>query len=88
MPQLKNLDEARILMRAEADPVARNLQKLAVGKASLLFQLDPRLVVADLDLAFVARLARALYDERKVIEGVLRGDSLEEATGWFDPYEE
>ena len=47
-----------------------------------------RFLVLTLDLAFIVRLARAMYEEQRALQRVIAGDSLEQATGWHEPYED
>jgi hypothetical protein len=86
-----NEDEARGIVEAESDPIARELMRMALGVAGMRFlkirgmsdeDFERDLPESPFDMAFFAKVMKAFLSQRSTIEGILKGESVAKASGW------
>ncbi len=76
-----NEDRAGEFIRSIEDPVVRNLVGMAFANARLEMATG-NLPTAPFDVHFFVRLVALTLRRREVVQAVLDGKSIAEATGW------
>jgi hypothetical protein len=79
------------VLESMTDPIQRNLVRVAIAKARMRFMRPTTMGEAEFvaqlpsesfDMGFFASLMKDLFANRELLNRLLRGDSIEEASEW------
>jgi hypothetical protein len=86
-----NYEAAKAFADSVSDPVVANFVRYALAQSNLLIlprareetsEWLSRLPVAPFDLEFLARVVWGMFSKPKIVEALLKGATLDEASGW------
>jgi hypothetical protein len=84
-------DGAEKILAGVDDPVTKNLMRLCVAEARMRLvrwkdlsdaEWEAQLPIAPFDFEFFISVLKHVFSKRETLERVLRGESLDYATGW------